>query len=118
MDVEDAALQLREDGGVESLLDLSLEGLTRGEGHLGEGGGGGARELAVEGVELLVGLLGKDQRGCGIEGRGAACSLDGVDGFTDSSGVGIEALGGVVNGVLEGKIGAVIDQVKAKGGNG
>ena len=68
MDVEDAALQLGEDGGVEGVFDLILEGLASGESDLGESGGGGARELAVEGIELFGGFLGKDQRGRGIEG--------------------------------------------------
>ena len=63
MDVEDAALELGEDGCVEGCVDLGLEGLSRGEGDLGEGGGCGARELAVEGIEFAFGLLGKDQRG-------------------------------------------------------
>ena len=93
MDVEDAALELGEDGGIEGVLDLSLEGLTGGEGDLGEGGGGGTRELAVEGVELVGSFLGKDQRSGGIEGRGAAGGLDGVDGLADGGGVGIKALG-------------------------
>ena len=68
LDVEDAALELGENSGIKAGVDFLLEGLASGESDLREGRGGGTGELAVELVELTFGLLGKDQRGRGIEG--------------------------------------------------